>query len=92
MDAAVAVQASMGVGQVGGQEGIPEQGQQGMDGATPTLPTWKGRKRSRKARLASRKRCIRASGYPKPNQLNGGKTGILILIEDAWETLQMIAS
>lgn len=77
MDATVAVQASMGVGQVGGQEGIPEQGQQGMAEATLAPPTWKGRRSSRKARLATRRRCIRASGYPKQNQMNGGKTRIL---------------
>ena len=48
--------AGIGAGQAGGQEGAPEQGQQGIAGAALWLPAWKGRKRSRKARLASRRR------------------------------------
>lgn len=54
-----------GAGQRGGQAGAPEQGQQGMAGVALTLPAWKGRKRSRKARLASRRCRIRSPAYTR---------------------------
>ena len=61
-----------GAGQRGGQEGAPEQGQQGMTGVALALPAWKGRKRSRMARLASRTRRMRSPAYTRAAE---GPTG-----------------